>query len=75
MRVVGVSVCPNVCFADDIETSKDMLADKPPNQEFDVPGLTLVDVDSMEDVVKHMTLGKQNRYGGILWLAPLPFLY
>lgn len=26
-----------------------------------MPGLTLMDVSSMEEVVKHMTLGKQNR--------------
>lgn len=32
--------------------------------EFDVPGLTLNEVNSMEEVVKHMMLGKQNRAVG-----------
>ncbi len=32
--------------------------------EYDVPGLTLIEVVDMEEVVQHMTLGKQNRAVG-----------
>lgn len=43
-------------------------------QEFDVPGLTLMGVSSMEEVVKHMTLGKQNRYVRPVCALPLAAL-
>lgn len=31
------------------------------SQEYDVPGLTLVDVTCMDEVLQHMNTGKQNR--------------
>lgn len=59
------------------ETVRDLLGQRDPKEgpakleirmlaegEFDVPGLTLNEVNSMEEVVKHMMLGKQNRAVG-----------
>lgn len=31
------------------------------SQEYDVPGLTLVEVTCMDEVLQHMNTGKQNR--------------